>query len=225
MTWKKIFVVGMVPMIISCMGVYISTPQPVDSRDIISFPEKFRGFWIDEEASVIIDKKILKYTRYSEEKIPREKLDSSAYILKNQKIYLLHNEGTELRGGFPYKIKEDTLIFNEIQLLEVELGKGAFLRKLKKDYILNIKQENQWWILILFRKDNTGNILITSLDHRDLEKFRNFDHIYSYYDYKYTLIDFIEANWTQKELLEMIDQGLFSDTIRILGTNGEIRYE
>lgn len=114
MDWKKISLIAILPMIISCIGVYLSTPQPVDVKNTTSFPENLRGVWTDEESIIIIDKRNLQYTLSSEEKIAVEELDSSLYILKNNKIYLLYDEGMELRGGFPYKIKEDTLIFNEI---------------------------------------------------------------------------------------------------------------
>lgn len=212
-------------MIISCFGVYLSTPQPVDSKNILSFPVKYRGIWTEEGDTVFIEKKYLGYSMTSEEIIPMAELDSASHILKNNKIYLLFEDGTELRGGYPYQIKDDTLRYTAIQLLEVELGKSAFLRKLKKDYILNVKQENQWWILILFKTDKQGNLVVKSLNTSDLQKLVNLYPIHSYDDYKYTRLDFIEASWTKKELIKMIDEGLFSDTIRILDTNGKIRYQ
>lgn len=84
----------------------------------------------------------------------------------------------KLKGGFPYKLRNGTMYFQECGGMEIALGEKAFLRKVKKNYILNIKQENQWWEVILIKKDKIGNIIVGELDMDDLEKYSNYKHIY-----------------------------------------------
>lgn len=222
MNSKILFVTGILPFIFSCERVYISTPQPVDSKNIYSFPEKYRGVWAGEENTVmIIEKDIFRYIQKNDTKVPKHEIDSSSYILKDHHIYVIDKEERELSKGFPYKIINDTVVFQEQEVYEIELGNNAFLKKVKKNHILNTKQENQWWELILLNKDTNGNIIVCLLDIKDLNKFTNYEHIHSFKP-EYDRYDYIEANWTKKELLEMLDQGMFSDTLFILDVNNRI---
>lgn len=217
---KIILIIGVLPLMISCGEVFISTPQPVDSKNIYLFPRGYRGMWTCEADTVIVGKDYFKSIQYSDEKVSKQEADtSSSYLLKDNKIYTINTKGeSRFKGGFPYKLKNDTIYFQESEVMEIALGKRAFLRRVKKNYILNIKQENQWWQVILIKKDEIGNIIVGELDMDDLEKYTNYKHIYTF-EYRYLEDDYIEANWTKKELLEMINKGSFLDTLAILRLN------
>lgn len=218
-----IVIIGIIPIMTSCEHVYISTPQPVDSKNIYVFPKEYRGVWTCEENTVIIGKDFFKYIQNLDFKVSKIEIDSSSsYVLKDNKLYIIDNRKMELKGGFPYKLKNDTIYYQEPEVLEIALGKKAFLRKIKKNYILNNQKENQWWELILIKKDKKGNIIVEKLDIKDLDKFTNYRHIHSF-KAKYSRSDYIEANWTKKELLEMLNKGMFSDTLATLEINNTIK--
>ena len=52
----------------------------------------------------------------------------------------------------------------------------------------------------------------------DLEKYSNYKHLYTY-EYQNWDDDYIEANWTKKELLNIIDKALVLDTLATLKLN------
>ena len=220
---KIILLIGFLPLIISCDNVYISTPQPVDSKNIYLFPREFRGVWTCEENKVIIEKDYFKYAQNSEYKVSKQEIDtSSSYVLKDNKIYIIDNEKWEISDGLPFKLEKDTIYYQLPEVTEIPLGKNAFLRKVKNNYILNIKQKNEWWELVLINKDKNGNIIAVRLDIKDLEKNKKFKNIHIFKS-ENSRSDYIEANWTKRELLEMINKGVFSDTLFILEPNNIIR--
>ena len=216
---KIILIIAFIPLIISCDNVYISAPQPVDSKNIYLFPKTYRGVWTCEADTIIIEKDYFKYIEHSEKMVLKHDMDSfSSYVLKDNKIYIIDKEQKEISEGFPYKLKNDTIYYQERIVMEIALAKKAFLRKVKKNYILNFKEGNQWWQVVIIRKDKIGNIIIGKLDNDVVGKFSNYKHIYSF-KAKYDRFDFIEANWTKMELLEMINKSVFSDTLVILRLN------
>lgn len=213
---KILLILGIIPLLISCDNVIISTPQPIDAKNKYSFPGDFRGVWTTDGDTIIIGKDYYKNIKYREEKVFKQEIDtSSSYVLKENKIYIIDKVKSEISEGFPVKIENDTIYYKERRVYEIALGKKAFLRKVKKNYILNFREEKQWWQVILIRKDRTGNIIVANLTNDMVYEFSNYKHIHTFSS-KYGDWDYIEANWTKKELLEMINKGVFSDTIFIL---------
>ena len=206
----------------SCENAYFSSPQPVDSKNVLSFPQKFRGAWAVEGDTIIIEKKFFRYIRNNKDSVSLEEADSAYYLLKDNKIYHLDLDERTLSPGFPYSILNDTIFYRDVAIVDIDLGKNAFLRKVKEVYILNYKQENQWWELYLFQKDKQGEIVINRIDLRKLEKFSNYVRLHSF-EREYSRSDYLEANWTKKEILEMLDQGVFSDTLLALKPKDKIR--
>ena len=217
---QKVLILAILPLMISCSNVFISNPQPVDSKNIYSFPKAYRGIWTCETDTVIAEKDYFKYIQSSERFVSKLEVDtSSSYVLKDNKIYIIDTTDGKLRGGFPFKLENDTLYYHGSEINEITLGKKAFLRKVKKNYILNVKQENGWWELILIRKNKNGNIIAAGLDIHNLEKYTNYKNIYTFKEDEYSRTDYIEATWTKKELLEIINKGAFSDIIFNLKLN------
>ena len=223
-TIKLILILGTIPLMISCDKVYISTPQPIDSKNIYLFPGEFRGMWTNEAETIIIGKDYFKYTQDNEASVSKQELDtSSSYVLKDHKIYIIDKEERTISEGFPVKLENDSIYYKERGVYEIALGKRAFLRKVKKNYILNFKEENQWWQLKLIRKDKKGNIYVEDLVESGINKFTNYKKIHSFKD-EYSRFNYIEANWSKKELLDMINKGVFSDTLVTLKLNNSFCY-
>ena len=223
MFFKIIILLAIFPLIISCESISVSTPQPVDSKNITNFPGEFRGTWTCEGNTMIIGKDFYKYSQDFSVKIPKQLVDtSSSYLLKNNKIYYVDRRKLEIGEGFPYTLENDTIYYTERNVSETTLGRKAFLRRVKKNYIVNVKQENQWWQLALLEKNKAGEIIIRIQNLKELEKFTNHTHIQTLTG-KYETFEFIEANWTRKELSEMLDKGMFSDTLMVLEPNNRIR--
>lgn len=59
-----------------------------------------------------------------------------------------------------FLLENDTIYYQERAEFDLMPWKKAFLRRVKKNYILNIKQENQWREVVLMKKDKYGNIIV-----------------------------------------------------------------
>lgn len=226
---KNYFVLVM--LFYSCGQVNISKPQPIDSDNINSFPKNLRGIWIDESDSLIIGRNYYELRINRHEKIALNELDTlDKYLLSQNKIYVIEpEEYTVLRGGFPYEIKHDTIFFNDRLIIYESLGSKACLRVLKNAYLLNLKLdftwENQWWTLLLLEIDVNKNLIVRYICEHDLKNMTNYIEIYkegggifgggiNYY---------IDANWTQKDIEEMIKNGAFTDTLFVRTYAGKLK--
>ncbi len=209
-------IISLVSILSSCSHVYFNQAQPVDSKNIYKFPLKFRGVWTDNSDSVIIGKTYFKDISYTNTKKAKNIVDtSSLFITKNNKIYIISSESElKVKGGFPYTLKNDTLYYTEREITEINLSKSTFLRKLDNDYILNIKQKNQWWEIILIAYTKESSILFRLLSKEDLENLPNAEEILSTEQDNY-----YQAKWTADELVKIVENGSFSDTILNLDIN------
>jgi len=218
----KIFI-GILLLHSSCTEIYVSNPQPIDSKNINTFPKRFRGEWIGDGGSYTIGKDYFEIREYDEKNILKVNLDSSnRYLLKDDLIYIIDpDEEKDFIGGFPYEIKNDTIYYEELSIVEESLGRKAQLRKLNNKFILNLKQDNLWWTIYLFETDINKNVIIRYLKAEDLNDEENHTHIYTCKrDFGKKI--YIEAEWTKKELIKMINKGAFSDTLIILSPEGKI---
>ncbi len=204
----------------SCDQFYFRSPQPVDEVNIETFPEAIRGLYMDQNDSIIFGADYFLSVDYTEKKIPQAEVDTSgSYILKDQKIYLLDkDEEIKLKGGYPYTVKEDTLYFSERSIIEIALGKKAFLRKVSgNNYMLNIKEEYEWWTLIFMEVKADGAIVARYINEEDLEKIPGLKKIYEGDGDHY-----LEVNWTSASLNELLQSGIFSDTLLSVNSHNKI---
>jgi len=195
----------------SCDQFYFASPQPVDEVNIERFPEAIRGLYIDQNDSITFGADYFLSVDYTNKKIPQAEVDTSgSYILKDQKIYLLDkDEEIRLKGGYPYTVKEDTFYFSERSIIEIALGKKAFLRKVADNgYMLNIKEEHEWWTLIFIEVKSDGAVVARYINEEDLEKIPGLKEVYVDNEDHY-----LEVKWTSAALNTLVQNGLFSDTL------------
>ncbi|NNJ56549.1 MAG: hypothetical protein HKP14_10465 [Bacteroidia bacterium] len=135
--------------------------------------------------------------------------DSTILFLKN-KVYTISNG--DLDGGYEYRIQNDSVIYNVLEIDLVELGQNAFLRKFSYGYILNIKhgRMNDWWHVKFIDTRNKSGVVIRDLSKKDLIKNKKFKILHE--DYTNYLI----AEWSKEEMKAFINNGGFSDTTLFL---------
>ena len=204
----------------SCDQFYFASPQPVDEANIERFPEAIRGIYIDQNDSIIFGADYFLSVDYIDKKIPQAQVDTSGYyILKDQRIYLLDkDEKIKVKGGYPYTVQNDTFYFSERSIIEIALGKKAFLRKVSgNNYMLNIKEEHEWWTLIFVEVKADGAIVARYINEEDLEKIPGLKKIYEGDGDHY-----LEVNWTSTSLNELLQSGVFSDTLLSVNSHNKI---
>jgi len=204
------FLVGVLFLTGACDQVYFSTSQPIDSKNIYSFPKKFRGVWTEDGDSVVIGKDYFMNIDYNDKKVAKTEVDTSAsYVLRGDKIYQI-DDGQELKvtGGFSFVLKNDTISYQEREVFEIAFGKTAFLRRVGDSYIINMKHKNEWWEIGLIEYTSDNRVLVRYINFDDLDSIPNITSVYTTKNEKY-----LDVAWTQAELLKIINRGGFSDTL------------
>jgi len=198
-------------MLSSCNNYYFNTPQPVDSKNTYTTPNKSRGTWYTDDNklnTLTIGKDFyttIEKNQWKESKTKLE-LDTNTYFIGN-KIY--YSEDSKLKGEYDYVIKDDSVIVESIEIKRVELGQNAFLRKFDYGYILNLKHKemNNWWNIRFIDTRNKEGVIIREIDNEDLNKNDNYTILHEEFD------EYLIANWTKHDFQNFIDNGGFSDTL------------
>lgn len=204
------YFLGLVVLLQSCDQIYFSSPQPIDEENIETFPEAIQGVYMDQNDSIIFGDDYFRGVNFTDKKISKIEVDTSDhYILKDQKIYIVDKEQEiKVKGGFPFTIQDDTLYFTELTVMEIALGKKAILRKVGDNYILNIKEEHEWYTLVFMEIAGNGDFTARILNEKDLKKMPGITRIYEDNGGHY-----LSAQMSSRTLNELFQKGVFSDTI------------
>lgn len=220
---KYFCLVSMVFLIIACNYCNFENPLPINKKNIYYFPGEFRGKWLNNSKdTVIISKHYLSYIEIHHKKLAKSLIDTSKkYIIKDKKIYFIEkgqNNSTELSKGYQYIIDKDSIIVNIPIKNEIILSKNSFLRKAGDYYLVNIKNENDWWFIILFERKKDKTIIIRSINPKnENDFFKNCELIHKINDDVY-----LNCNWNENEILKFINNGGFSDTLLVLSNTNKI---
>jgi hypothetical protein len=200
----------MLPMIVSCENVFFDQPQPVDSKNLISVPKELQGIWGAEwtaecktRDSIIIDKTSYRNITNECYFISNDELNNSEkYKIMDGKIYLFYRDDTL---SYRYnKLNDSTICYNKRHEELIPLSDSAILRKARKCYILNLRTDN-WWEIIIIQKKENGEIMINYPFADDLIKMKSETDI--------TLLDstdegaaFFHAEFKSKEMERIINK-------------------
>lgn len=203
----------------SCHNIYFENPQPVNSESLYEFPEELRGVWVENGDTLIIDNKQFKTIEFSKSIISKNEVDtSSAYTLIDQKIHLLKKEPVE---NYLYQLKNDTITFFKRNEDIWTLNDSNLLRPVKHYYILNVKDDNGYWYMGMFKKTKKNTI-----EFRINSGKYNVEILESILNVKSELLDdnihLFRSDITQKNMLKYIKNGGFSDTVFILTPEMEV---
>ncbi len=213
---------GLGVLLLSCDQIYFTTPQPIDEVNINTFPEAIQGIYPDQKDSVILGNDYFRSVDYTDKKIPKTEVDTSAnYIIKDERIYILDKEEEiKVKGGFPFTLQDDTLFYSERSIMEITLGKKAFIRKTGNNYILNIKEEHEWYTLVFMEIAENGDLIARILNEKDLEKMRGITRIYEDNGDHY-----LSAKMTSTMVNEFLQKGIFSDTLLHLESRKKVPFK
>lgn len=205
--------IGAGMVVVSCDQLYFSTPQPVNAQNSYEFPVEARGSWTDGGDSLDVGITSFISIEYHDNKVSRAEMDASKrYKFKGDKVYVLDDDkGLSGKRGFPYVQKNDTVYYKEAEIFELCLGSDTFLRKADDVYILNSKHGDSWYEIFLIDLTKPETAVIRYLKAEDLDKVTNLKTLHVAQN-QY----FLEARWTPKQITELRQKGVFSDTLVIL---------
>jgi hypothetical protein len=232
----KLFDSSLVRVLISlCLAVFLyccttynfSQPQPVDRKNIYTFPKKFRGIWGSEITpkdsasaeseketySFVLNKHYLRFAQTREENILLKNLKEIIYDSLQKKMdtithYLLHDgyiyrvdASGLLDEPHAYHLENDTITIFENDTIYVDLGKNAFLRKLNKNfYVLNMRN-----FLVILEKEHKGTLTYLECGDKSPTLPSMFYAKHSENGGSY----YFNSRWTSAEMLQLIHQGYF----------------
>jgi hypothetical protein len=234
-----------------CTTYNFSQPQPVDRKNIYTFPKKFRGVWGSEITpkdsanaelekgtySFVLNKHYLRFTQTREENILlknlkeiiydslQKKMDTiTHYVLHEGYIYSVDASGL-LDEPHAYHLENDTITIFENDTIYVDLGKNAFLRKLNKNfYVLNMRN-------FLIDQGSMGwYLVILEKEHKGILAYLECGDksttlpsmFYAKHSENGGGSYYFNSKWTSVEMLQLIHQGYF-DTSETLVKQKRIR--
>lgn len=193
----------------ACSQHYFDQPQPVDGKNVYGFPQPFRGIWTDGRDSLVVGKFYFANIEYKNISMPYTKADTTTYaIFKNNKVYPFDSLSQKIMGtGQAFEIRNDSIHYLTRDVLEVQLGKRAFLRQVGEQFVLNVKGENEWWELFLMGITDQQKVVVT---YPDLDQMLD-QQIYPVLSSSDE--DYFEVAWTTKQFSQLIENNIFSDTL------------
>ncbi len=223
----------------SCTSYFFVRPQPVDAKDIRTFPAAYRHSWLDEDSTVInIHKSDLELNIREGQTFVRgfQSRDQNGYrpygiyqyrivpdlsgngndtvtnfIERGGMIYEIGEDG-ELSRGRTYLTDHDTLTAGPGDTIRIDLGRNAFLRKIGKDlYALNIKAS------VTGQNSNWWTLYIFGMDkdgtlatYGHAGKTQQLPEMfYKPSSGKRSDAYYFDANWTRADMTRMISEGYF----------------
>lgn len=209
--YLKLLLISFV-LLSACGQRYFDQPQPTDARNIYAFPTPLQGIWTDGKDSLIVAKYFLANIEYNSMSLPYTKSDTTAFALFNaNKVYPYDSLKQQVIGiGTSFEVKNDSIYYETREILEVQLGRKAFLRQAGNHFVLNVKGENQWWELFLMSMDNEEKVVVS---------YPNIDEMIE--NEIYPILsnadeDYFEVGWTTKQFVQLIEKNVFSDTLLYL---------
>jgi len=145
--------------------VIFNSPQPTDKRDLGKFPSRYFGKYEEiEDSSLFILENYLIREQYTEDmNVPKIEIDTSKeFILKDDIVYI-----PETGEEVPVTIRNDSIFGTYITYDTVfRISDENILRKFRGYYFMNIRNDEEEWIVyrLKFRKDGNASLCGISED-------------------------------------------------------------
>lgn len=152
--------------------ILFNAPQPAERRDLIRFPTRYLGEYLEIEDSsfFVVEKYLIREKYLSDISAPRSEIDTSKeFILKDYTVYLPES-GQEV----PVVIRNDSVFGTYINYDTVfYISDENILRRYKGYFFLNMRNEEKEWAVyrLKFRKDGSTSLCGIS-DEDEIERLK-----------------------------------------------------
>ncbi len=217
---KKIEILFLLAILTACNPtVVFREPQPQGKKNLTSFPPAYRGVYMElDDSSIYIIKPDKILERYEEN-------------LANPVEEVIEDGDAELSGGmllikdsdlrFPVDVRNDS-VFGRIVIYDTvfSIVRGDRLRKMGKDYFLNLPTDTLWMVVKL-NFDRGGRAFLFDIDHvKEMELFSQYCNVEVINDKDGNPIKYILSP-TAKELKKLLKQGTFTEKTEYLRLSQE----
>jgi len=202
-----------VTVFISLIGcVKFDKPQPIDTVSLNSIPSRYHGTWSggNYKDSIVISHHYILMSETSIKKFTKEEIDTTAnYQFTENKFYDFTN--LDSYSGFLYEFKNDTFYVKESKITKFDIGNRFHVSTIEDYLIVNINEEGTFWITLWIELNNENTLLFRTLKDKDLVSIKDKNKLN--YLLKRDGVRYFEANLKSKDILKIINQGGFSDTL------------
>ncbi len=194
--------------------VVFREPQPDGSKDLSEFPKKIRGYYMsvdDSSLHIIATDAILdKYIEELSEEVSVLLDDEDLDLVQDTLIML------DMNLRFPVTLRNDS-VFGLIEINDTvfSLTRGDRLRKLKKNYFLNILGDSLWMVYKL-TFDRKGQAFLCDINEEtEMEIFKQNSQVEVLTNKDGDPEKYILAP-TKKEFKALLKLGTFTDTTQYI---------
>lgn len=177
---NKLLITLIITGLTSCNNVFLDSPQPINTENLINIPSELQGEWENDEVKIVIDKTSFKLTELRPDNTTKETyyvISDSVLLRKADQIYVANikkgewweiflleiNKKNEITGYF--LINEGAEKFNKLSLVKSkndgdnEAGKYYYTSKLNVNQIAELKNRvgEQMFTLLPDSTITTGN--------------------------------------------------------------------
>jgi hypothetical protein len=166
-------------------------PVPDAKGNFINLPNLYKSFYT---------------VRYDSLKNPIDTF--SNYLLDGNKIYKVNEEG-KLGIGNNYQLDKDTIILLKNEVVTIDMGRNAFLRKLNNEfYVFNflnsiLGTDNPWWQISIIQIKPGKQLVIWDCT----EKLKK--HASMFYNARGTGNYYFNSSWTTSDIMALMAEGKF----------------
>ena len=171
-------------LILSCLlfagcspTVLFNSPQPAGKKNLVQFPARYLGEYeeIEDSSFFVLEKYLIREQYLSDISAPRSEIDTSKKFILRDNIVYIPETGEEVRvitrndSIFGTYITYDTVF----RITDVNI-----LRKFKGYYFLNIRNNDEEWVVykLKFRKDGGANLCGISQDD-EIEQLKEITNV------------------------------------------------
>lgn len=189
------------------------------NKNYVTFQNKEKTKIVKGTWPVLNEKNVLVHTAFLFKSFYTARFDSinrpidtlTNYLLNGNNIYEVNEKG-KLSRAYLYQTDHDSIILLKNDVVKIDLGQNAFLRKLSNDlYVMNIMnsilgENNYWWQIIIIEKKSGNQIDIWECNGKMKKHPAMF---YTTYIRKGTGNYYFDCNWSAKEIISLKEQGYF----------------
>ena len=205
-------------ILVSCATVLFQEPQPIGVSNEKKVPKSMRGVWVTEVDTVTIDKAgYHSMARFETEDYFPASDTLRSYFIKGNDIYV-RESGKLTRANLIWQ-KEDSVSYVRREVTDVILNRQNVLRKAGNYYILNqFNEDANWWSIYLLKSNKNRDFIMLGIEEGDTTFIPALNKLYSDGSTLYT-----DVRWTEEMMINLIDRGLFKDTLLILNGGNRIK--
>lgn len=200
----------------NCTTIYFKSAQPSDAEPLSGFPEEFKGRYIMDQDTFLVEENFYSFPVVYEKDIPMAEIDTNPKMQIRDGLFYM--EDIPIRDGLKFTIKNDTLHFRKLIREYKYVSDSLVLKKMDPYLILNLRdpKRNHYVIYVTQKSGDdiivkmTGNLKTEDDTGPDEDYDKDLKDFYKITDFEKLDIHEYLADPTPAEFKKLIKKDFFS---------------